>query len=706
MTDPQQDGAKNPIKAWFLGPQAENAKQFKELLEHILSLYDGWRTYYAPEDKALIKAGDEHDNQDVYDQLKNDVQELVNLLKFDFPFFSPRYIGHMLSEQSMPAMLGYFAAMLRNPNNVTPEAASVTVGLEIQVGEWVAEMLGFDPAKAWAHLCSGGTMANLEALWAASIVQMLPLCLKEICALPELKLDVKVTNPNDNETTLRGTPATTLIALRPSHTLDLSAKVIAEVAKKVSKEKFGQALLASQFNVRMRGLSAVSNALGGLKPIIFVSTAAHYSIIKVAQILGYGEDAIRLVPVTSRFRMDCKILESEIRDLPPDHYVAAVIGTIGTTEEGAVDSIEKIVEMRTKIESECNRSFWLHIDAAWGGYFASCFNKKKPGDSKATWRDDPLISRQVTNPYFKDLPEPPKNLVEWNDKDNLSAFRSIRRADSVTIDPHKTGYIPYPAGAVIFHDKRVKEFLKQRAQYISGEMTSRTTDEEENIGSYIIEGSKPGAAAAACWLAHKTIPLHADGHGLLMEECLVNAQKLHYYLDNHRLIFDGLEKRYEDAGSVRHPFTFVPITNPDTNVVTFLAVPASRRGNTLYPTVQSIGKDLEWVNKINNYIHDELSITVHKGKRHKIQDKEFFISHTEFKKTQYSAASLENLLDDINVSVADYNGPGIYLLRATVMNPFYRYWKDEDGDDLLFRFVEHLHKVARDAVNSFWKNDR
>ena len=31
----------------------------------------------------------------------------------------------------------------------------------------LAAMIGYDPARQWGHLCSGGTVANLEALWVA-----------------------------------------------------------------------------------------------------------------------------------------------------------------------------------------------------------------------------------------------------------------------------------------------------------------------------------------------------------------------------------------------------------------------------------------------------------------------------------------------------------------------------------------------------------
>ena len=45
---------------------------------------------------------------------------LLAELKGDVPFFSPRYMGHMISEQTMASLVGYFATMLYNPNNSPP----------------------------------------------------------------------------------------------------------------------------------------------------------------------------------------------------------------------------------------------------------------------------------------------------------------------------------------------------------------------------------------------------------------------------------------------------------------------------------------------------------------------------------------------------------------------------------------------------------
>ena len=104
--------------------------------------------------------------------------------------------------------------------------------------------------------------------------------------------------------------------------------------------------------------------------------------------------------------------------------------------------------------------------------------------------------------------------VRWADRDIYAAFLAMADADSTTVDPHKMGFVPYPAGIVAFRNGLVTELIVEHAQYISDDAGGvkawqSTVDQPVHIdavGPYIVEGSKPGAAALACWLAHKTIP--------------------------------------------------------------------------------------------------------------------------------------------------------------------------------------------------------
>src|SRR5690606_29729590 len=95
-------------------------------------------------------------------------------------------------EQTIASQIGYFAAMLYNPNNVAIEASPVTTRLELQVAADLARMIGYDPATSWGHLTSGGTVANFEAIWIARNIVYFPLAARgaadQLGVSPEVEL--------------------------------------------------------------------------------------------------------------------------------------------------------------------------------------------------------------------------------------------------------------------------------------------------------------------------------------------------------------------------------------------------------------------------------------------------------------------------------------------------------------------------------------
>ena len=72
----------------------------------------------------------------------------------------------------------------------------------------------------------------------------------------------------------------------------------------------------------------------------------------------------------------------------------------------------------------------------------------------------------------------------------------LARCDTITIDPHKSGFCPYPAGAICYRDLRMNNALAVTVQvsYYYGSV---------NLGDWGLEGSKPGAAAAGVMFANR-----------------------------------------------------------------------------------------------------------------------------------------------------------------------------------------------------------
>ena len=86
-------------------------------------------------------------------------------LQDNFPYFHPLYAGQMLKPPHPVARLAYSLAMYINPNNHALDGGRATSALEKEAVAEIAAMFGWK--EFLGHLCGGGTMANLEALWVA-----------------------------------------------------------------------------------------------------------------------------------------------------------------------------------------------------------------------------------------------------------------------------------------------------------------------------------------------------------------------------------------------------------------------------------------------------------------------------------------------------------------------------------------------------------
>src|ERR1700681_3493428 len=88
-------------------------------------------------------------------------------LRDNYPYFHPLYAGQMLKPPHPVARLAYALAMWINPNNHALDGGRATSAMEKEAVAQLAAMFGW--TKFLGHFCSGGTMANLEALWVAGL---------------------------------------------------------------------------------------------------------------------------------------------------------------------------------------------------------------------------------------------------------------------------------------------------------------------------------------------------------------------------------------------------------------------------------------------------------------------------------------------------------------------------------------------------------
>jgi tyrosine decarboxylase/aspartate 1-decarboxylase len=93
------------------------------------------------------------------------LQQVATRLHDNYPYAHPLYAGQMLKPPHPIARAAYTLAMSINPNNHALDGGRASSAMEIEVVAALAAM--FHWSQHLGHLSSGGTFANLEALWVA-----------------------------------------------------------------------------------------------------------------------------------------------------------------------------------------------------------------------------------------------------------------------------------------------------------------------------------------------------------------------------------------------------------------------------------------------------------------------------------------------------------------------------------------------------------
>ena len=131
---------------------------FFELLSPALERLDGG--YAGLPDAALAPPGME--------QAAAVLAETAERLHDNYPYFHPLYAGQMLKPPHPVARAAYAMAMRLNPNNHALDGGQASSRMEVEAVRTIAGMFGW--AEFLGHLTSGGTFANLEALWVAGLM--------------------------------------------------------------------------------------------------------------------------------------------------------------------------------------------------------------------------------------------------------------------------------------------------------------------------------------------------------------------------------------------------------------------------------------------------------------------------------------------------------------------------------------------------------
>ena len=522
-----------------------------------------------------------------------------------------RYWGQMNSDTLTPAMIAYSYAMLSNSNNVALESSMATSKMESEVGDDFAKL--FDYTDGWGHITHDGSMANLEGMWYARQFKSLPLAFKEV--VPE-----KVEGMSEWE----------LLNMSVEDVLKIMATLTPDQINDVKAHSS-----RSGKNIQKLGK-------------FIVPYTKHYSWLKALDISGVGLDQMVQIPVKSDFRMNVDILEQTIKDLAAKKIpILGVVAVVGTTEEGQIDEVDRIVKFRKEMEKQ-GVYFYLHVDAAYGGYGRALFKDENGNYVEYDQLADLLKEHHVFNYPVK------------ISKHVYNAFKAIKEAESVTVDPHKMGYVPYAAGGIAIKHMAMRNAISYFAPYVFEKKTASLPD---MLGSYIIGGSKAGANAAAVWAAHQTLPLNVTGYGRLVGSSMEAAQRFRDFLNTLKFNIKG------------KTVNVYALDNPDFNMVDWVL---KVDGET----------DLAKTNELNEKVFDFSSFY-----DSHVYENRFLTSHTIFRKDTYGDSPLP-FIEKMGFSKEDWNKVGeVTLLRAAIMTPYL-------NDDKLFNFYSKgIAKSMEEKLN-------
>jgi aromatic-L-amino-acid decarboxylase len=141
-----------------------------------------------------------------------------------------------------------------------------------------------------------------------------------------------------------------------------------------------------------------------LSGTIYASDQVHHSIQKAAMLAGFPEGNVREIPSDERFRIRVAELSRAVAaDRAAGKTPFLVAGNAGSVNTGAVDDLAALADLAAR------ERLWFHVDGAYGGFF--------------------LLTER-----------------------GRAAMAGAERSDSITLDPHKSLFLPYGMGSLLVRD--------------------------------------------------------------------------------------------------------------------------------------------------------------------------------------------------------------------------------------------------------------
>ena len=239
-------------------------------------------------------------------------------------------------------------------------------------------------------------------------------------------------------------------------TMKLEQEVISIIGSLLSKPDASGYIVSGGTEANLMAMWVARNLARKDRPEVIAPKSTHFSFDKAADLLRLKLVRIEL---DEHFQVKTKAVKEAI-----NRNTIAIVGIAGSTELGVVDPISELSEIAL------DNGIYLHVDASFGGFVL---------------------------PFLRDMGY---NIPEFDFK--------LKGVCSITMDPHKMGLAPIPAGGILFRDSEFIKSVSIRVPYLSGgEITQGT-----------ILGTRSGASAVAVWALLKH--LGGEGYQKVVKRCM------------------------------------------------------------------------------------------------------------------------------------------------------------------------------------------
>lgn len=270
---------------------------------------------------------------------------------------------------------------------------------------------------------------------------------------------------------------------------------------------------------------------------VVVSRNVHGSLLKAVELLGFGNSCVVQADLDKNYKMDISKVKEVVESSDAD--TVAVVTVAGTTDVGSVESVDDLTASIPELSRPAlsvdggEPGIYLHVDAAWGGFIL---------------------------PF----------LPEWKKKEVGKFDFAVEGVDSMTMDPHKSLYVPPPAGMILVRHPYYFNEIRTQIPFMEKDEFEKkywTGDRHLAGPSHLtLIGTRPGAPVLATWAA-------------LMSQGREGLEKVvRQYSHMSDMLYDCLQ----DISGVE----MVLDHKPHVNIIPFRAPQALKIYQTLYESMK------------------------------------------------------------------------------------------------------------------------